>query len=106
MNELQAELAQEQAEQQQGAGLLAEAAALSSQAHKWRNRAAKVIERSCYHMRASATQPASDKVSSLRHRLKRSLTACEYSSIALLQRPLQHTITDHVNKANTHDCCT
>ena len=40
---LQAELAQERAEQQQGSGLLAEAAALSSQAHKWRNRAAKVL---------------------------------------------------------------
>ena len=38
---LQAELAQ-QAEQLQGAGHFAEAAALSSSAHKWRKKAAKV----------------------------------------------------------------
>ena len=39
---LQAELAQGEAEQQQGAGHFAEAAALTSQAHRWQNRAAKV----------------------------------------------------------------
>ena len=39
---LQAELAQEEAEQLQEAGHFAEAAALSSSAHKWRKKAAKV----------------------------------------------------------------
>lgn len=42
VSQLQAELAQEEAQQLQGAGHLAEAAALSSNAHKWRKRAAKV----------------------------------------------------------------
>ena len=47
---LQAELAQEEAEQLQGAGHFAEAAALSSSAHKWRKKAAKVFEfQHCMH---------------------------------------------------------
>ena len=39
---VQAELAQEEAQQLQGAGHFAEAAALSTTAHKWRKRAVKV----------------------------------------------------------------
>jgi len=39
---VQAELAQQEAQQLQEAGYFAEAAALSTTAHKWRKRAAKV----------------------------------------------------------------
>lgn len=39
----QAELAQEEAQQLQGAGHFAEAAALSSAAHKWRKKSARVF---------------------------------------------------------------
>ncbi len=39
---VQAELAQQEAEQLQEAGYFAEAAALSTTAHKWRKKAAKV----------------------------------------------------------------
>lgn len=38
----QAELAQQEAQHLEGAGHFAEAAALSSSAHKWRKKAAKV----------------------------------------------------------------
>ena len=40
----QAELAQEEAQQLQGAGYFAEAAALSTAAHKWRKKAVKVVQ--------------------------------------------------------------
>ena len=48
VSHMQAELAQEEAQQLQGAGHLAEAAALSSNAHKWRKRAAKVTVATVY----------------------------------------------------------